>query len=112
MLSPGTAFFALFLEKPLLYVVSDREREKGRLSIRALQSVAGSLFSGGLRGRRILRVKLQSNFRQKEVVAVVEAQDLHLDVEDLDYFLTHSFLLEKERKPEERSFGSSFQPGL
>ncbi|MGB4412551.1 MAG: hypothetical protein WBI47_07745, partial [Atribacterales bacterium] len=105
--SPVRPFFALFLEKPLLYVVSDREKRKKVVSqLEALQSVAGKPFlvEGVKREEEFFGVKLQSNFRQKEVVAVVEAQDLHLEVEDLDYFLTHSFLLEKGKETRREEF--------
>ena len=107
VVSPVRPFFALFLEKPLLYVVSDREKRKKVVSqLEALQSVAGKPFlvEGVKREEEFFGVKLQSNFRQKEVVAVVEAQDLHLEVEDLDYFLTHSFLLEKGKETRREEF--------
>ena len=45
VVSPVRPFFALFLEKPLLYVVSDREKRKKVVSqLEALQSVAGKSF--------------------------------------------------------------------
>ena len=105
-ISPARPFFALFLEKPLLYVVSNEERKKKVFhQIEALRQIEGKYFSVQevKREEEFFGVKLQDSFRQEKVIAVVEAQDLPLNVEDLDYFLTHSFLLEegKETKREE-----------
>jgi len=105
-LSPARPFLALFLEKPLLYVVSDKERKKKVFhQLKALQPFGEKPFlvQEVNKEEELFGVKLQTNFRQEEIIAVVEAQDLHAEVEDLDYFLAHSFLLEegKEAKREE-----------
>ena len=105
--SPARPFLALFLEKPLLYVVGDKERKKKILyQMKSLQPIVGKacLVQEVNKEEELFGVKLQTNFRQEKVIAVVEAQDLHREVEDLDYFLAHSFLLEEGKETHREEF--------
>ncbi|HPU08639.1 MAG TPA: hypothetical protein PLJ96_02820, partial [Candidatus Atribacteria bacterium] len=106
-ISPVRPFFALFLEKPLLYVVNDKERRRKVFhQIEALQHIEGKSFSVREveKEEEFFGVKLQNDFRQKEIIAVIEASDLYQEVEDLDYFLSHSFILQKGKETKREEF--------
>ena len=52
--------------------------------------------------------KLQNDFRQKEIIAVIEASDLYQEVEDLDYFSLTPLSCRKEKRLKERNFWTFF----